>query len=261
MGEMTPSEEELRTLEGLRRIVATLRGPHGCPWDRAQTHQSLRHYLREEAAEALEAIESADDERLAEELGDVLLQVFLHAQIAQERGAFSLEDVVYGITSKVVRRHPHVFGSAHAETPEAVVAQWEELKRQEKGDKAESLGSVPPIMPALAQAQLLQGRAARRGFSWPSPDGAWQKVLEEMAELREARTPQERFHELGDLLFAICDLARLLSVDAEDALLAACGRFRTTFHRLETVLKAEGKSLDGMPLEELLAAWKRVKEA
>src|SRR3990172_8884650 len=162
IGPMTSSDRELRTFAGLRRIIATLRGPNGCPWDHVQTHESLRPYLLEEASETLAALDSGDRELLCEELGDLLLEVLLHVRIAEETGEFRLADVIYSIAGKLVRRHPHVFGEAVAETPEAVVEQWEELKREERGG-ASALSGVPDALPALAFAQALQRRGGGGG--------------------------------------------------------------------------------------------------
>src|SRR3990172_4945098 len=229
---MKPSKREMRTFAGLRRLVAILRGENGCPWDRVQTHQSLRPFLLEEASEALAALDDGDPDRLREELGDLLLEVLLHVQIAEELGEFRLSDVVYGITDKLVRRHPHVFGEAVAETPEAVVEQWEELKREERGDQS-ALSGIPPTLPALAYAQAMQRRAERAGFAWESAEQAWEAVEEELNELRQARTPEERREEAGDALFALANLARWLEADAEDALRSTCGGFQRNFQRLE----------------------------
>ncbi|HXG41633.1 MAG TPA: nucleoside triphosphate pyrophosphohydrolase [Dehalococcoidia bacterium] len=252
---MEIDEAELRTFEGLRRVVAALRAPDGCPWDRAQTHLSLRHYLREEAAEALEAIEAGDSQRLAEELGDLLLQVLMHAQIAEEAGEFTLEDVIHGVASKLVRRHPHVFGGQRLETPQQVLRQWDELKRGERGEDASALEGVPATLPALALAQALQRRAARAGFTWPSPQEAWQKLEEELDELRRAPEPGAALHELGDAIFALADLARLLDLDAEDALLLACQRFRQRFQRLEGMARQRGQSLRDLSPTDLARLW------
>ncbi len=223
---MEGQEPDLRTWEGLRRVVATLRGPQGCPWDRAQTHRSLRHYLREEAAEAMEAIERGDARQLAEELGDLLLQVLMHAQIAEEQGEFTLEDIIYGLATKLVRRHPHVFGGPRLRSPQQVLQQWEELKRQEKGDDAPVLEGVPRALPALAQAQALLRRMARLGLASPSPQEARQALSRALQALDGAQALQERQERLGEALLALADLARLLEVDAEDALLGACERLR-----------------------------------
>jgi tetrapyrrole methylase family protein/MazG family protein len=253
---MDIGEAELRTFEGLRRVVAALRAPDGCPWDRAQTHRSLRHYLREEAAEAMEAIEAGHSQRLAEELGDLLLQVLMHAQIAEEAGQFTLEDVIYSTASKLVRRHPHVFAGQRLETPQQVLRQWEELKQEERGQDASALDGVPATLPALALAQALQRRAAGVGFRWPSPAEAWRKLEEELQELRQAGDSEDRLRELGDALFALADLARLLELDAEDALLLACRRFRQRFQRLERLARQRGQSLAGLGVQEMLTLWR-----
>ncbi len=253
---MEMNDDDLRTFDGLRRVVAALRGPDGCPWDRAQTHRSLRHYLREEAAEAVEAIEAGDSRRLAEELGDLLLQVLMHARIAEEAGEFTLADIIYGVASKLVRRHPHVFGEQRLETPQQVLHQWDELKRRERGEDASALAGVPGTLPALALAQALQRRAARAGFEWPSAEDAAEKVCEELEELRRAPDAQERAQELGDALFALADLGRLLDLDAEDALLGACQRFRRRFQRLEQLARERNLSLSALTPAEQLQLWR-----
>src|SRR3990170_840780 len=242
---MKPSKREMRTFAGLRRVVATLRGPQGCPWDRVQTHRSLRPFLLEEASETLAALDEEDPARLGEELGDLLLEVLLHVQIAEETREFRLGDVVYGIADKLVRRHPHVFGGAVAETPEAVVEQWEELKREERGDES-ALSGVPETLPALALAQAVQRRAERAGFAWESVERAWTALEEELAELRRAQTPEERREEMGDALFALAGLARWLDVDAEEALRSTCGGFQTLFQRLENTVREKGRDLRQM---------------
>lgn len=256
---MRPTKRQLRTLGGLRRLIAALRGPDGCPWDRVQTHRSLRPFLLEEASEALAALDEGDPDRLREELGDLLLQVFLHIQLAEEAGEFRLEDVVYGIADKLVRRHPHVFGEGEAHTPEAVMEQWQRLKADERGQDGSALDGVPPTLPALARAQALQGRAVRAGFTWESAEQAWQALEEELSELRQARTPEERREEMGDALFALAGLARWLEVDAEESLRATCRRFEGTFRRMEATLRARGQSLAEMALEEKLRAWRQAK--
>jgi len=256
---MKPDKKEMRTFAGLRRVVATLRGPDGCPWDRVQTHQSLRPFLLEEASETLAALDEGDSDLLREELGDLLLEVLLHVQIAEETREFRLSDVVYGIADKLVRRHPHVFGEAVAETPEAVVEQWEELKREERGDQS-ALSGIPPTLPALALAQAMQRRAERAGFAWDSAEQAWEALAEELEELRQARTPEERREEVGDALFALVNLARWLEVDAEEALRSTGRGFRTNFQRLETTARERGRDLREMQLEEKLALWEESKQ-
>ena len=257
---MRVTKREMRTFGGLRRIVATLRGPEGCPWDRVQTHLSLRPFLLEEASETLEALDEADPSRLCEELGDLLLEVLLQVQIAEEGGEFALEDVIYGIAAKLVRRHPHVFGEATAETPEAVVEQWEELKREERGGQSALVG-IPATLPALARAQALQRRASRAGFSWESVEQAWEALDEELDELRHADTPGKREEEAGDALFALAGLARWLEVDAEEALRFTCRSFKGRFQRLEAAVREQGGSLADLTTAEKLALWEGARDA
>jgi len=256
---MKLDKRDLRTFAGLRRVVAALRSPQGCPWDRVQTHRSLRPFLLEEASEALAALDERDHDRLREELGDLLLEVLLHVRIAEEAGEFRLGDVVYGIADKLVRRHPHVFGEAVAETPEAVVEQWEELKREERGDES-ALSGIPETLPALALAQMMQRRAERAGFVWESLEQAWQALEEELAELRQAATSQERRQEVGDVLFALANLARWLDVDAEEALRSTCRSFRRLFQRAEEMARQRGEAIREMDIAQKLALWEAAKE-
>ncbi len=255
---MKPTRRELRTFAGLRRVVATLRGPDGCPWDRVQTHQTLRPYLVEEASETLAALDEGDPALLAEELGDLLLEILLHIQIAEEAGDFRLEDVLYGISDKLVRRHPHVFEDAVADTPEAVVEQWDELKRQERGDQS-ALTGIPLTLPALAYAQAVQRRADKAGFAFASQEQVWDALQEELDELRAARTPEEQRAEIGDVLFAMANLARCLDADAEDALRTTSRSFTRLFQRMEAIVKARGLDLREAKAGEKLALWEEAK--
>src|SRR3990170_2999674 len=198
----------VRTFGGLRAIVRRLRGPKGCPWDRAQTHASLKTFLLEEAYETLQALDEGDPAKLREELGDLLMQVLLHAQIASEAGEFELADVFESIGSKLVRRHPHVFGDARAETPEEVVVNWEAIKREERGDGRPLLADVPIALPALAQARALQDKAASAGFEWPELAQVLDKLNEEVAELSRAEDQQRRLEEVGDVLFVLTAAGR-----------------------------------------------------
>lgn len=256
---MKVRERDLRTFPGLRRIVARLRAPDGCPWDRIQTHESLKPFLLEEACEALAALDEGDASRLAEELGDLLLEVLLHVQIAEEAGEFRLEDVIYGIASKLVRRHPHVFGEAKAETPEEVVAHWEALKREERGEEGSILAGIPRTLPALAASQALQRRAARVGFQWPQTERVLDKLSEELGELAKAESQEERRDELGDVLFVLADVARRLEVDAEEALRLANGKFQRRFGAMEELARQRGRKLSDMGLSEMEALWKEAK--
>src|SRR5881396_1074235 len=205
---MTRDRRRPATFAGLRRIIATLRGPDGCPWDKVQTHQSLAPYLLEETHETLEALESADPEKLFE--------VLIQAQLAEEAGEFTMRDVIDGISDKLIRRHPHVFGDAVADTPDAVIEQWDDLKARERAGES-ALTGIPLSLPALVQAQAIQRRAVRAGFAFESLDEVWQALGEELEELREAQTPQQKQQELGDAIFALVNLARELDLDAEEA--------------------------------------------
>ena len=253
---------DLRAFPTLQGIVTRLRAPGGCPWDRQQTHQSLAPHLLEETYEALAALDAGDPDKLCEELGDLLLQILLHAQLADEAGEFTLRDVVAGIAAKLVRRHPHVFGEVTVTGTDEVLANWEVIKRHERTEREATEGSildgVPAAMPALAFAQTVQHRAARVGFDWPDVAGVWQKVEEELEELRAAPVA-ERPHELGDLLFAVVNLARWLDVEAEDALRQANNRFRQRFAYIEQACAAQGQHPEDLSLAELDAIWEKAK--
>jgi tetrapyrrole methylase family protein/MazG family protein len=260
-----------REPETLRLVMARLRAPDGCPWDREQTHASLRKYLLEETYEALEALDAGDTVALEEELGDLLLQIVFHAQIADEVGDFDLGDVVAGIVAKLIRRHPHVFGGEEAKDAEAVLRNWEALKRKERAERAAGasqdgegapersmLDGVPRAMPALAYAQAVQDRAARVGFDWPDVAGVVDKVAEEARELTEA-PPEGRQAELGDLLFSVVNLARRLGIDAEEALRGANGKFLARFASMEVAARRAGKTLEEYDAAGLDALWEEAK--
>ncbi|MEX0684149.1 MAG: nucleoside triphosphate pyrophosphohydrolase [Dehalococcoidia bacterium] len=255
---MTQPERQIRTFAGLRRLIAVLRSPDGCPWDRVQTHQSLRHHLTEEASETLSALDEGDPAKLKEELGDLLLQIVLQTQISEESREFVMADVIEGIATKLVRRHPHVFGEAVAETPDAVVEQWEEIKRGERNG-ASALAGVPPTLPALSQAQTIQRRAGKTGFQWDTEEQAWDAVHEELSELRAAATPEERRAETGDALFALANLARFLDVDAEEALRSTCGGFSKRFRYVEQVAGERSVDLLQADLQTKLTLWEEAK--
>ncbi len=237
--------------------MAHLRAPDGCPWDREQTHRSLRKHLLEETYEALEALDSEEPEALKEELGDLLLQVLLQAQIAYEAGSFRAAEVVAGIQAKLIRRHPHVFGELELSDVDEVLKHWEHFKEAEKGNGA--LDGVPVDLPALAQADELQGRAARVGFDWPQIDGVLEKIAEEAGELRAAADPLEQERELGDLLFAVVNYARWLKVDPEAALRQTNRRFRARFARMSDAARQAGQRLDQLGIEELDRLWEAAK--
>ena len=248
-------------------IMARLRGPGGCPWDREQTRTSLKPFLIEEAYEVLDAIDSGETRALTEELGDLLFQVVFHAHIAQERGEFAMRDVLRGLVDKMVSRHPHVFGDAAVTTPGEALAQWETLKQREatsKGRRRSIIDGVPRAMPSLVRAQRTQSKAARVGFDWPDAQAAWEKVREEMGEAEEALAAGDQARireELGDVLFSLVNVARLASIDAEDVLHGATEKFRRRFTEMEAELSAQGKSVESVPQAELEQAWEAAKAA
>lgn len=248
----------------LLQIVALLRAPGGCPWDREQTHQSIRMNFIEETYEAVEAIDLADPHLLCEELGDVLLQVALHCQIEAEQGVFSFEDVCDGICKKLIYRHPHVFGDTVAQSTGEVLRNWNALKNKEKGrDTAKAeLESVPACLPALMRAAKVQKRAAGYGFAYKTIDAALADLESELAELREAlRTGQNLPGEAGDVLFSAVNVARMAKVDAEQALGAATGRFTARVAACEDLAAGQGKALKDLSADELDELWRKAKQA
>jgi len=254
-------------------ISHRLRQPDGCPWDREQTHASLRKHLLEETYEVYDALEAGATPELAEELGDLLLQVVLHAQLAAEAGVFDMTDVEAAIARKIVRRHPHVFGDAVAKTAADVNRQWERIKGEERAEARElaeggtedtappksTLDGISPSMPALAAGQEMQERAAALGYDWPDVAGVLDKVAEELAELAEAATPEERQEEFGDLLLVVTNVGRKLGIESEAALRAANTKFRERFRRVERMVAERGvamRDLDFATLDELWDAAK-----
>ena len=255
-------ERALGSFDSLVRIVARLRAPEGCPWDREQTHLTLKPYVVEEAYEVVEAIDQGNPATLAEELGDLLLQVLLHAQIGDESGEFDLADVVSSIAAKMIRRHPHVFGDVSVSGAQEVLVNWEAIKKAEKGgqEEGESMFSgIPRHMPALQAAQEVQGRAARVGFDWKDTRGVLDKVSEELEELSRAENPSELQEEFGDILFALVNAARHLGVNAEMALRAANKKFVERFNRMEQLAREQGVDFASLSLEQQDELWNRVK--
>jgi tetrapyrrole methylase family protein/MazG family protein len=245
-------------IEAIFEVVARLRAPDGCPWDREQTHESLRPYLLEETYELLEAIDSKDDAKIKEELGDVLLQVAMHAEIAAQERRFDAAEVSESVAAKMVARHPHVFGSTSAANAEEVLRNWEHQKAHEarEAGKDESVvDRVPATMPALAWALGLQKRAARVGFDVTSPGEAAESIAEDARELAATADIERAFDEMGDLLFAVVSLARRLKVNPEDALRVAGQRFRARFSRAEASLREEGKTFRDLDPEQLALRW------
>jgi len=249
----------------LVEIMARLRGEDGCPWDRDQTHESIKPYLVEEAYEVLEAIDEEDLAKLKEELGDLMLQIVFHAQMAEEAGAFSMSDVLTAINEKLTRRHPHVFGELKAETAQEVLFNWEQIKQSERrktSDQASILDGVPRELPALLRAHRLQEKASRVGFDWTQAQEVFRKVEEELAELRAAmhgRQADQVEAELGDLLFALVNLSRFLAVNPEEALRKTIARFIARFRYIEEELSRRGRSLRQASLEEMDALWAEAK--
>jgi len=252
--------QDVRRFDGLAYVIERLHAPDGCPWDREQTHETLRPHLLEESYEALEAIDSGDPAAIEEELGDVLLQVLMHAAVATRTGDFTLGDVVEHITRKLVRRHPHVFGDTVAATAEQVHQNWQALKQQEK-PRSSVLQGVPATLPSLAASQAIQGRARRAGFDWPDIEGPLEKLREELEELAQAGDAAGREEEFGDVLFVAVNIADHLGVDAEQALRAANTKFRARFGAMEALARERGADLQAMDLAAMDALWDEVKAA
>ncbi len=264
--------------EKLAAVQARLRAPDGCPWDREQTHASLRTYLIEEAYEVLEALESGDDGKFAEEMGDLLLQIVFHSQIAKEEGRFTVSDVIREVHDKMVRRHPHVFGEKRAKDSAEVLKNWEQIKKEERiatgkkdsdGEKTEDkpaslLDGVSKALPAALEGLHLTRRAARIGFDWENVEGVFDKLSEESGELREAvsaKDAKRSEEEMGDLLFAAVNLARFLHLDPEIALKKANAKFSSRFRRMEDLAAKSGRALADIPREKMEEFWETAKRA
>jgi MazG family protein len=262
----SPLSDSLTPLEQLRAVLAALRSPDGCPWDREQTHASLRAGLLEEAYETVAAIDSADDVNLREELGDLLLQIAFHSRIAEEEKRFEFDDVARDVAQKLVRRHPHVFGSESAEDSAAVLVRWEQIKKEEKAAVGREVGEsvldgVGAGLPALQYAAKIQKRAATVGFDWDAAEPVFEKVREEVEEVGAVlaeRGPRLE-EEIGDLLFAVVNLARKTGLDAEVALSAATRKFAERFRKMEGLAARRGSTLKGQTLDELDRLWVEVK--
>ena len=264
-----PPLGEGTSFESFAEIIAHLRAPYGCPWDREQTHETLRKHLLEESYEAISAIDSGDFTDMREEFGDLLLQVVLQSQIANEESQFNINQVIQGIHSKIVRRHPHVFGDLELDGVQGVLANWEKLKEKERGEKKEKselkeekglLDGVPLALPALSQAQEYQDRAARVGFDWPEIEGVLDKVREEIEEIKNAETDFELASEIGDLLFALVNVARWKHIDAESALRGTNMKFKKRFAYLQRGAKMQGRDLSSLSLDEMESLWQEAKK-
>jgi len=259
-----------KDFEKLVEIVAKLQGPKGCPWDRVQTHKTLKPYMVEEVYEAIEAIDDSNYKKLAEELGDMLLHILMHSEMAKRKGRFDINDVINSISAKMIRRHPHVFSVRTAKTVEQVWRKWEEIKAKEvkkKGEKHKGiLESIPQSLPALYRADKVQRRAARVGFDWNSVAGAWKKVHEETDEIQDllkrpkGKSKKRLKEEIGDLLFAVVNVSRKMNIDAEETLQRSTSKFMRRFKEIELHSRRRGKPLHKMTLKEMDKIWDEVKK-
>lgn len=256
--------EKKYTYEDFIAIVSRLRSPDGCPWDKVQTHDSLKKCILEETYEVIDAIDNQDMENLCEELGDVLLQVVFHSQIEKEMGRFTMEDVVDGISKKMISRHPHIFSDASVDTPEEVLQNWEEIKKKEKGctSQTEVLNRIPKSLPALIRAQKVQSKAKDTGFDFTHLEQVLDKISEEAQELKEALSLSEekKEEEFGDLLFSIVNLSRFLQLNAEFALTKATEKFINRFGYVEKSVLSQGKKISDMTMDDLDAIWEQSKQ-
>ena len=252
--------ENLSQFATLVGIIAKLRAPDGCPWDRKQTHASLRENLLEECYEVLEALDEGDSVKLCDELGDLLMQIVLHTQIATEAGEFKLDDVISSITTKLIHRHPHIFSLQKAKDAEEVAHNWEVLKGEERGADTSILESVPRQMPALGYSHEIQRRVAQLGFDWEDVDGVIDKLAEEVSEFKKAETKKQRASEFGDLLFTLVNVARRLGVDLEAALRQANRKFYQRFTYMEEVCRQRGVNFGDLSFDEQNKLWEEAKK-
>jgi tetrapyrrole methylase family protein/MazG family protein len=254
------TEKKTDSFTELKKIIARLRGPHGCPWDRKQTHASLRPFLVEESYEVLQALDEDVPDKLRAELGDLLLQIMLHAQIASEVGQFDIDDVVQGISQKLIHRHPHVFGDQEAKDVAEIEQSWEALKQEERTEGESILAGMPEQMPALAYSQSMQRRVAGVGFDWARVEEIIDKLAEEVAEIKQANNQQEKASEFGDLLFTLANIARRLDIDLETALRSANQRFYRRFTYIEEICRQRGLNLASLSLDQQNALWEEAKQ-
>ncbi|MFC2034524.1 nucleoside triphosphate pyrophosphohydrolase [Chloroflexota bacterium] len=252
--------ENLSQFDTLVDIIARLRAPGGCPWDREQTHVSLRENLLEECYEVLEVLDLGDSRRLGEELGDLMMQIVLHAQIATEAGEFELGGVLASINAKLIRRHPHIFGSLKVKDAGEVLLNWEALKQEERGADISMLASVPKQMPALGYSQAIQYRVAQVGFDWEDVDGVIDKLAEEVGEFRQAGSGEQMAQEFGDLLFTLVNFARRLGIDSEAALRGANRRFYHRFICMEEVCRQRGVNIGDLSFGDQNTLWEEAKK-
>ena len=260
-GDILRKKNNPDSFAALKEIIAKLRGPDGCPWDKKQTHASLRPFLVEESYEVLQALDEGAPEKLRAELGDLLLQIMLHAQIAAEAGQFNIDDVVQGISSKLIHRHPHVFGGRKVKDAEEVKLNWEALKQEEREEGESILAGMPEQMPALAYSQSMQRRVAGVGFDWEKVEEIIDKLAEEVGEIKQASNQQEKANEFGDLLFTLANIARRLDIDLEMALRSANQRFYRRFTFMEEICRQRGLNLAGLSLDQQNALWEEAKQS
>jgi tetrapyrrole methylase family protein / MazG family protein len=250
--------DNLDGFESFEKIIARLRAPDGCPWDREQTHTSLREYLMQETYEALAALDEKSPEKLCQELGDILLQIGLHARIAEESGEFTMADVIKGINAKLIRRHPHVFGDVEVKNAAEVEHNWEVIKQQEKGIDYSLLSSVPSQMPALSYSKEIQRRVAEAGFDWPDISGVIDKLAEEVGEFKES-AGEQKSEEFGDVLFTLVNIARRMGIDSETALREANGKFFKRFTYMENLCRQRGLTFASLTFDQQNALWEEAK--
>ncbi len=251
--------KNLDKFETLVKIIAQLRAPDGCPWDREQTHSSLREFLLEESYEVLAALDEGGSEKLCQELGDLLLQIVLHSQIATEAGEFKLGDVIKGINTKMIQRHPHVFGSVKVKDAAEVVHNWEAIKKEEKGPDASLLASVPLQMPALSYSREIQQRVAEAGFDWPDIKGVIDKLAEEVGEFKQSTSGEQKSEEFGDLLFTLVNFARRHGIDSETALREANRKFYKRLSFMEDLCRKRGLTFANLTFDQQNALWEEAK--
>jgi tetrapyrrole methylase family protein/MazG family protein len=254
--------EGVMDIKPLDKVIKTLRAPHGCPWDRIQTHRSMRRELVEEVYELLEAIDEEDTAGMREELGDVMMQVVFHARLAEEEGLFTMQDVIDDVVKKLIHRHPHVYGTIEVTDTGEVLKNWEAIKAGEKKERTSALDGIARGLPALMRAYKLSARAAGKGFAWPEAEDARKKVMEELKELeaaKQAKNMDAMEDELGDVFFALSVYARMLGLEPETALNRANNKFEKRFRCMEKILKSEHRDMEKLSISELLQLWKRAK--
>jgi len=256
--------ETLNSLSKLIKITDTLMGEDGCPWDKVQTRESLKPYLVEETYEVLDALDANDPEKIKDELGDLLYQILFHSKISSLKGEFNFQDVIDNLSEKMVRRHPHVFKEGELNTPDQVVKQWEEIKRNEKNQANQKsiLDNIPKNLPSLLRAQKLQKKAAKEGFDWDQISDVFDKLDEEIGEFKEAvlkKKSADIQNEIGDMIFVITNIAKCYKIDAEEALRSTNNKFIKRFQYIEQKIKAKGKTLKDSPLEEMERYWQEAK--